>query len=154
MDGDSDTITQLAVVILLLGMAVPTLGSAYASAGTPIEYQDTASIDYTSDYTLSENATEEGHTVSEIVANGQQLTEGDDYRVDRAAGTVNFLNTTNTTSGDTAQIDYTATQRNSETELAYDIIAPLMALFGIFALVTAVRVLWGYVAEIWEATGG
>lgn len=154
MDGDSDTITQLAVVILLLGMAVPTLGSAYASAGTPIEYQDTTTVDYTTDYTLSENATDEGYTVSEIVANGQLLVEGDDYRLDESAGTIDWLNATNTTSGDTAQIDYTATQRSSETELAYDIIAPLMALFGIFALVTAVRVLWGYVAEIWEATGG
>jgi len=152
MQGDSDTITQLAVVILLLGMAVPTLGTAYSSAGSPVEYTDTATIDYQTDTDLTADATAEGYAVDQITANDTTLTEGTDYEANHT-GSINWLNTSTTSSGDTATIEYRATQRSVETETAYSIIAPLMGLFGVFALVTSVRVLWGYVAEIWEATG-
>lgn len=152
MQGDSDTITQLAVVILLLGMAVPTLGVAYSDSSTPTQYSESAVVDYTADYNLNETATDEGYGNIEITVDDQQLVEGTDFRFDSTAGSVEWTNTTNTSAGDTASIDYTAAQRTVETETAYQILAPLMSLFGVFALVTAVRVLWGYVAEIWEAT--
>lgn len=153
MQGDSDTITQLAVVILLLGMAVPTLGAAYSSAGSPVEYEDTAAIDYQTDTDLTADATSEGYAVDKITANETTLTEGTDYEANLTAGSIDWLNTSTTSSGDTATIEYLATQRSAETETAYSIIAPLMGLFGVFALVTSVRVLWGYISEIWEATG-
>lgn len=153
MQGDSDSITQLAVVILLLGMAVPTLGTAYSSAGSPVEYTETTAINYQTDYDLTQSATTEGYAVDQITANGSTLTAGTDYSTNLTAGSINFSNTSTTRSGDTATIEYRATQRSAETETAYLIIAPLMGLFGVFALVTSVRVLWGYVAEIWEATG-
>ncbi len=153
MQGDSDSITQLAVVILLLGMAVPTLGTAYSAAGSPVEFTDTATIDYGTGYDLTASATEEGYAVDQITANGSTLTAGTDYDANLTAGSIDWLNTSTTSSGDTASIEYRATQRSTETETAYTIIAPLMGLFGIFALITSVRVLWAYIAEIWEATG-
>lgn len=153
MQGDSDTITQLAVVILLLGMAVPTLGTAYSSAGSPVEFEDTTTIDYQNNTDLTAKATSEGYAVDQITANDTTLTDGTDYEANLTAGSINWLNTSTTSSGDTATIEYRATQRTVETETAYTIISPFMALFGVFAFVTTLRVLWGYIAEIWEATG-
>jgi len=153
MDGDSDTLPQLAVVVLLLGLSVPALGAAYADAGTPMDYSETLTVDYTTDSTVSETATSEGYGPNPtITADGSQLEAGSDYLWNDSDGSVDWINTTNSTSGDTAAIEYSANQRTGETEMAWTLISPLMGLFGMFALVSAIRVLWGYIAELWEAT--
>jgi hypothetical protein len=148
---DGDTIAQVAVVVLLLVLAVPALATAHEFAGTPLDYSETLTVDYTTDSSVSENATVEGYgdTVT-ITSGGQGLVAGTDYRWDADAGTVEWLDTANTTSGDSATIDYQAYQRTGESALAWTVISPLMGLFGLFALVSSVRAVWELTAEVWD----
>jgi len=149
---DGDTVAQLAVVILLLGLAVPGLATAHDYAGTPIEYEQAATISYSTPSSVSENTTVEGYgdDVVVVLDAGGELTENVDYRWDKTTGEVTWLNTTATSSGDAAIISYQAHQRTPETEMAWTIISPFFALFGIFGLVAAVRTLWSYIAEVFE----
>jgi hypothetical protein len=147
---DGDSIAQLAAVVLLLMLAVPALATAHDYAGTPLGYEETATVDYTDDYDVAQNATLEGYDDNPAVtANGQQLVRGEDYKWNATGGTVTWLNSTNTTSGDTATIEYRAYQRTQETALAWTLISPLMALFGVFTVLASVRTLWSYIAEVW-----
>jgi len=148
---DGDTIAQVAVVLLLLVLAVPALATAHEFAGTPLDYEETLTVDYTSDSSVSENATVEGYSETvNISANGEQLTEGTDYRWNESAGTVTWLDTSATSDGDSATINYQAHQRTGETALAWTVISPLMGLFGLFALISSVRAVWELTAEVWD----
>jgi hypothetical protein len=149
---DGDSVAQLAIVVLLLMLAVPTLATAHELAGTPLAYEETATVSYTGDYTVSENATIEGYgeTVT-VTVDGQSLTATDDYTWDADTGTLSFVNSSATASGDDATIQYRAYQRTQETQTAWLLIAPFMGLFGLFSLVSAIRVLWSYTAEVFDA---
>lgn len=146
---DGDTVTQVAVVILLLMLAVPALSTAYDYAGTPLEYDEQVTVDYGNETSVSENATLEGYSENvSIDSEGKQLTEGDDYEWNETAGTITWLNTANTNNGAPANITYGAYQRTAETEAAWTLISPFMALFGLFGVVVSVRALWSHVAEV------
>lgn len=148
---DGDTIAQVAVVVLLLALAVPALATAHEYAGTPLEYEETLTVDYTTEPAVSQNATGEGYgTAPEVIVNGTVLVEGADYSWSASDGTVTWYDTANTSTGDEAQIVYRAHQRTQETAMAWAIIAPLMGLFGLFGLVASVRALWSTTAEVWD----
>jgi len=150
---DRDSVAQLAVVVLLLSLAVPALATAYSTAGTPFEYEETTTVSYTSEYTVTENATDaEAYGTDPMVTNasGATLVEDVDYRWNATTGTLSFENSTNTSAGDDATIRYTAHQRTAETEVAWSILAPFMGLFGLFGLYSAVRVLLGIVTDAFE----
>lgn len=148
---DGDTVAQVAVVVLLLLLAVPALSTAHAAAGTPFDYSEELTVDYGNESAVSENATVEGYSENvTIVVDGTTLEDGTDYSWNDSAGTVEWYNTTNTSDGDSATIDYTAYQRTAETQMAWTIIAPFMGLFGLFGLVASVRAVWSYTAEVWD----
>lgn len=150
---DGDSISHVAVVILLLALAVPALATAYDYAGTPYGHSETLTVDYSAASEVSENATTEGYRdTATITVNGTTLTDGVDYQWNTSSGEVTWFNTTNTSSGDTATIEYQAYQRTAQTEASWAIIAPLMGLFGLFGFVAAVRALWSYSAEVWDLT--
>lgn len=151
-DTDSDTIVQLAVVILLLGLAVPTLATAHSDAGTPFEFEDSVTVSYSGSVSVGATSTSEGYGGAPTLVNatGTTLVAGTDYSWDSDTGEISFQQTANTTSGESITITYRAYQRTDETELAWSLIAPFMGLFGLFGLLTSVRVLWGYVAEVWD----
>jgi hypothetical protein len=147
---EGDTVAQLAVVVLLLILAVPTLATAHDYAGTPFEHTETTTVDYSDSYGVQQNATDAeryGESVT-VVVDGAELNDSA-YEWDATSGTVSWSNTSATTDGDPASITYHAYQRTAETQLAWTIVAPFMAFFGLFAFVTAVRVLWGHIAEVW-----
>lgn len=149
---DGDSVAQLAVVVLLLMLSVPTLATAHELAGTPLEYEETATVDYAADYSVNENATVEGYSETvTVTVDGQALNASEDYTWDQGSGTLSFVNSSATTAGDTATVEYRAYQRTQETQTAWLLIAPFMGLFGLFSLVSAVRVLWSYSAEVFDA---
>jgi len=149
---DGDSVAQLAVVILLLMLSVPTLATAHELAGTPLEYEETTSVSYASDYSVAQNATVEGYSETvTVTVDGQTLNASDDYAWDASTGTLSFVNSSATTAGDDATVSYAAYQRTEETQTAWLLIAPFMGLFGLFSLVSAVRVLWSYSAEVFDA---
>jgi hypothetical protein len=148
---DGDTMAQLAVVILLLALAVPSLATAYDYAGTPIEYEETVSVDYSNNTGVSESATLEDYAdETTVTADGTELVEGTDYRWDEESGSVDWLDTANSSDGDEAVIQYRAHQRTAETEIAWTVISPIFGLFGLFAVVASVRTLWSYIVEVFD----
>jgi len=149
---DGDTVAQLAVVILLLVLAVPSLATAYDMAGTPIEYEQSATIDVGNETSVDEAATIEGYDDEIVVRteNGTTLEAYRDYDWDDGEGTVVWKSSANTTDGASVTIVYQAHQRTEETELAWTVISPFFALFGLFTLVASVRTLWSYIAEVFE----
>jgi hypothetical protein len=149
---DGDSVAQLAVVILLLVLAVPSLSAAHEYAGTPIEYEQSATIDFNNETVVDESATVEGYSEEIVVRTdeNQILEEYEGYRWDEANGTVEWLNSQNTTDGQSATITYDAHQRTAETDLAWTVISPFFALFGLFTLVVSIRTLWSYIAEVFE----
>jgi hypothetical protein len=149
---DGDSVAQLAVVILLLVLAVPSLATAHEYAGTPIKYEQSATIDFSSDTAVDESATVEGYEEEIVVrtSEGDILQEYDAYRWDEEGGAVAWLNSTNTRDGQSVTIEYAAHQRTEETELAWTVISPFFALFGLFTLVVSIRTLWSYIAEVFE----
>lgn len=149
---DGDSMAQAVVVILLLGLAVPALGTAHTYAGTPFEYEETLTVDYTDDSSVSENATVENYGTDPTLTNssGTELVAGEDYDWNATSGNVTWFNTSNTTSGEAVDIEYQAYQRTDETAAAWTILVPLMSLFGLFGFVAAVRALWQVSAEVWE----
>lgn len=147
---DGDSIAHVAVVVLLLSLAVPALATAHEFSGTPLSYEEQLTVDYTNESVVSQNATSEGYGATPtIVVNGAVLVEDTDFRWSESSGTVTWLNSANTTEGDTADIEYRAYQRTQESSMAWSIIAPLMSLFGLFGLVASVRALWSHTAEVW-----
>lgn len=149
---DGDTIAQVAVVILLLSLAAPALITAHDYAGTPIEYSEDVSVDYTSDSEVAANATQEGYSESVTIttSSGDTLAAGSDYAWNASTGTISWYNTSNTTSGATATVEYGAHQRTANTQVAWTILAPLMSLFGLFGFVAGVRGLLTYIGEVWD----
>lgn len=147
---DGDSIAQVAVVILLLALSIPALATAYDYAGTPFEYEETLTVDYSNESPVSENATIEGYGDNETISvDGTQLVEGTDYAWNTSSGNVTWYNTSNTTSGDSARVSYRAYQRTAESAMAWTIISPFMALFGLYGLIVSVRALWQFTAEVW-----
>lgn len=150
---DGDNIAQVAVVILLLSLAVPALATAYDYAGTPMSYSEEVTVDYNQTTSVSQNATLEGYNESvHIVNSGVTLVEGTDYEWNATSGKIDWKSGSNTNDGDTATIYYKAHQRTEQTQAAWQIIMPFTGLFGLFGLVTAVRTLWSYTAEVWDLT--
>jgi len=148
---DGDSIAQVAVVILLLSLAVPALATAYDYAGTPMDYEETVTVDYENETHVAEASTLEGYGDDPtIVVNGTELQSGTDYSWDDSAGSITWYDTANTSSGADAEVDYRAYQRTAQTEMAWNILSPLMGLFGLFALIVSVRALWEYTAEVWD----
>jgi len=149
---DGDTVAQLAVVILLLVLAVPSLSTAHEYAGTPIEYDQPATVDIGNETIVDESATVEGYSDEIVVRteNGTVLNAYRDYRWADGSGTVEWLASENTTDGQSVTITYDAHQRTEETELAWTVISPFFALFGLFTLIVSVRTLWSYIAEVFE----
>lgn len=148
---DGDTIAQVAVVVVLLGLSAPALATAHDYAGTPYEYTEELSVDYSSSTAVSETATREGYGRNvTIVVDGTTLERGVDYEWNATSGEVTWSNASATTDGETATITYRAYQRTPQTQAAWTTLAPLTTLFGLFGLVSAVRALWQYTAEVWD----
>ncbi len=149
---DGDSIAQVAVVILLLSLAVPALATAHEYSGTPIEYTESATVDYNNTTQLSEPATVEGYSenITVTTSNGKVLTEGSDYQWNESAGEITWLDNSNTNDGESVTVDYAAYQRTEESAMAWTILSPLMGLFGLFGFAVSVRALWDYTAEVWD----
>lgn len=149
---DGDTVAQLAVVIILLGLAVPGLMTAYDFAGTPIEYEQSATVDVGGETDVEQNTTLEdyGEDVTVRTADGDELEVYRDYRWDDTNGTVSWLDSSNTTDGGSAKIVYRAHQRTAQTETVWDVISPLFVLFGLFTFVASLRTLWSSIAEVFD----
>jgi len=150
---DGDTIAQVAVVVLLLALSVPALATAHTYAGTPIAYEQDATVDYNNTTEVSQSATDAERYGDTIRIGGvdKDLVEGEDYEWNESSGVVTWLNGPNSNNGDNATINYRAYQRTEETAAAWLVLTPLMSLFGIYGLASSARALIQYSGEVFDA---
>lgn len=129
------------VLLVLIGVALLFAGSlsvAYQQSGQQYTIQnETHTIDY--DTQSSVNAPERtfsyNNTVA-VTANDTELTRGTDYEWNSSTGNITWLNTTATTEGDTALVDYAYEAPTEGTQERRNILASLAQLlpYGAFAV--------------------
>jgi hypothetical protein len=134
----ADTIWTVAVLMLGLALMVPLINGAFSAGAVPAVANETATIDFNTNYTLGEQDVTRYNDL-DIDANGSQLENGTDYifRPDDGNGTVDWQNTAAISSGDTATVNYSFAAHDQTTETQRDIIGLFGPWIGLFALVAA-----------------
>jgi hypothetical protein len=138
MKGRLWTVVAIACV---LALAVPVINGGYTEA-VGADTNETATVDYDTDTQLAADGTE--YVVESIQASSGQLTAGEDYTVDEDTGTVDWLNTSATTDGESVDVFYTALQPESDTQQGRDILATAGVWVGFALLISAM----GYIVVL------
>lgn len=137
-----------AVALLFIGFIVlaPALNMAYADSAISEAETETATVDYATPYTLDTIDVIE-YTSLNVTANNQTLTNGTDYVFDPANATIEWQNTSATTDGDSAWVNYTYAYHDDTTEIGAE------AFRGIAIAVLFVAVI-ATIGVIFRITGG
>lgn len=139
-------IWQVAVVALACALALPALNVAQTNATVQGAENESVTVDYTNNSTVSADAVSFNETVT-ITSEGTTLTDGTDYEWYHETGTVEWYNTSSTTEGDTAWVDYTYQYRTQETEDVSGMLASVSPVLGLLLLITGLGALlvisWG-----------
>jgi len=131
------------VLIVLIGVGLLFAGGmnvAYQHSGTQYTIaNETHTVDYTADSSVNtpERTFSHDNTVS-VTANGSTLSRGTDYEWNSSTGTLTWLNTTATSEGDTALVDYAYEAPTEGTQERRDILASLAQLLPYGALAVGV----------------
>lgn len=131
-----------AIAVLFIGLIVllPAAGAAYADSARTATANETTAVDYDAPYTLGETDVE-NYTSFTVTANNATLSEGADYTFDAPNATIDWVNTTATSDGDTAAVNYTYTYYDTPTQTA----ATILTTAGTWIGFAAVIVVLGYV---------
>ncbi len=134
--------TALFLVVLLVGA-----NAAYADSGQVSEIDnESITVDYSQDVAVDVDGHEYGD--DEVVRNSNDtvLEEDVDYRWDAGNGTIEWINTSATSDGESASVSYSVEQRSQATKLAANVLTPLGAivwvslfgavLFGVLRMAT------------------
>lgn len=137
------------LIVLLLGVFLLGVGgmqSGYDNATEAFTVTgEAANVDYDTEYNLSKSGEAESFNESIVVrANGTVLTEGSDYEWHQSRGNVSWINSSATSAGDAASIDYEYQDHPEGTEFSFNMFH-LMLLFISFMMV--------YVALKWVLGG-
>jgi len=127
----SATAWELAVVLVGIVLLLTMAGGAYGDA-TVQETVDNQSVtvNYSTDSQLDATDVVEYGDASVFNASGDALTEGSDYEYNSTNGSVDWLNTTATASGDTATVTFNYTTHQEEARLVATLFRPVSAVLG------------------------
>lgn len=135
MKGNLWTVAVLACALALL---IPIAHGGFASAADTKTANETTTVDYDQPYTLGESPDEiyeyESFTVS---ANNTTLTRGTDYLVNESAGELDWQNTTVTSNGDAADVNYTFAVHDQRTQAQADLLATAGTWAGFLVVISA-----------------
>lgn len=138
MKGRLWTVVAIACV---LALAVPVVNGGYTeAAGT--NATDATTIDYDADYQLATDG--ESYVVEKVNTSTTRLTQGTDFTVNSDTGTIDWLNTSATTDGESVEIQYTALQPDSDTQQGKQILATAGVWLGFALLIGAM----GYIVVL------
>lgn len=128
-----------AIAVLFIGLVVllPAAGAAYADNAREATANETTTVDYDAPYTLGE-ADVEAYTSLTVTANNATLTNGTDYTFDASNATIDWLNTSATSDGDTAAVDYAYTHYDTPTQTAAMILTTAGTWIGYALLIVVV----------------
>lgn len=131
------------VLLVLIGVGLLFAGSlnvAYQQSGQQHTVEnETHTIDYTAESSVNapERAFSYNNTVT-VAANGSTLSRGTDYEWNSSTGTLTWLNSTATTEGDTALVNYAYEAPTEGTQERRNILASLAQLLPYGALAVGV----------------
>lgn len=148
MPRPTDAAVLLAIVVVVLGFGLLAVSASYEDTAESVDVTDEAFTQDVGNWTAVDGATEalafeEAATVRN--ATGAKLVVGEDYRWADANGSVQILNSPNTTDGATATIDYGYDRRPEQAE---SMLAPLRTMFeaiGVLPLVLGLGLIFGAV---------
>lgn len=125
-----------AIAVLFIGLIVllPAAGVAFADNARTATANETTAVDYDSNYTLGETDVEE-YTNLTVTANNTTLDNGTDYAFDPPNATIDWINTTATSDGDAAAVNYTYAYYNTATQTAASLLTTAGAWLGFAAII-------------------
>lgn len=137
------------LIVLLLGVFMLGVGgmqAGYDNATESFEITgEAATVDYDQETSLSKSGEAESFNESiTVTVDGSELAEGTDYEWHPSRGNVSWINTSATTEGDSASIDYEYTDHPEATQFSFD-------MFHIVLLFVAFMML--YVSLKWVLGG-
>jgi len=127
---------QIIALALALALLFPAVNVAFAGSATAGNASETVSVDYQNE---SQLATDDvyNYTSVSVEANNQTLDEGTDYEFNESSATIRWLNTTATSSGDTATVTLQFYDHSEQTTTIATVFA-LLANPLVWVLVLAV----------------
>ena len=145
---------KVGVLLLLVVAVLPALNLAYTDhSRTPHSVEnESLTVDYDAPVPVDYDAPEYSGTVALTSSSGTNLTAGTDYTWNATTGTVMFLNTSATTAGNTAHIDYEYLERTQTTQLVSGSITPWGLIMGLLLVFCAVYA--GYEFAVGGGGGG
>lgn len=127
----STSVWEIAVIAVFLVLLLPGLNAAYSDA-TVTETIDNESltVDYSVPADLEASDVVSYGNATVFNSTGAELAAGTDYDYDQSNGTVQFLNTANTTSGNTATVTYDYETRQDAAAGVATLLAPMGSILG------------------------
>lgn len=127
------------LVVLVLGVFLLGFGGVQAGYDNSLEAytieDEAATVDYESETNLSKSGAAESFNRSiTVTVDGSELSEGDDYEWHPDRGNVSWINSTATSDGDTAFIDYQYDDHPEATQFSFEMFY-LVLLFVAFMMV-------------------
>ena len=131
----NDLFAMLAVLLIVaLGAAV--FQPAFASGAERVTTTESVTVDYQTSTSVNESGLRYSDDVS-VAVNGSSLTQGSDFRWNETSGEISFVNTSATSSGDTATVtvEYRApsNQQRSVAQMLNVLATPLVLLLFLLA---------------------
>jgi hypothetical protein len=134
MKGSLWTVAVLACALVL---AVPLVNAAAQTTGINESVSETATVDYTQNYTLANNDSQSFGELTVDNSSGVRLTNGSeaDYLFNRNDGTIEWDSTTKTSSGEVVTINYTYQDQTERQDAASSTLLAFGEFVGFLLLV-------------------
>lgn len=142
MNGSPWQVAVIAVLVAVVGLAG---ASATQSGSYSATASDTTTIQYNTTYSVSEpvdGSVDAYNDTVTITANNTTLEEGRDYQWDASNGSVEWLNSTATSDGDSATIDYGYSAYRQSTTTIHALTSAINPVFGLAFFVVVVGAAW------------
>jgi hypothetical protein len=130
-DRAAASVLPIIALVVLLVLFVPALSASMGSTAQSDAGDVAANVSgesITVNYDDPQTVAEDGDAYSETVTvrdeNGTQLEAGTDYRWNDRTGAVEWLDTAETSDGETAEIDYQALDAPAESETSQEFLVP------------------------------
>lgn len=151
MNGNLWTVAVLVVLCALLLPAVVNIGYQN-TARTTVVNDEAVTIDYQTNVTVDEDGSKffDNETITTDSGN-TTLTEGTDYKWNTTTGTINWLNSSTTSDGETARIDYAVESHDQTTTNIVSVLAPWATILGLSVFVVG---MFAFINMVYDGGGG
>jgi hypothetical protein len=134
-------IWQLAALALVLALVLPGANIAFGDAAKDYGANESATVDFDSNYTLSNDDVVQYESLTITNATGTTLVEGSDYWFNETTAEIEWLASENTSSGEEMAIGYAYEDHTQQTENNADILGTAGTWIGLLLAIAALGAL-------------